>query len=1077
LRLLTDLAFPADDIPLKLEASLSGTEAFSLMSAGPFAVEELPEAPEDATLRRTLVPEGGAGEAEGRPVGWVFRRLALELSPADPSVGTLALSGEVLHGEYGTSLDTLPPMALQVLPPRLIADDLSVEEGGGDEGGGLTVKGTLSTSTSAKVKGDLSVSLVPSGAVGRPGGEAGGRSQVADAPVSGRPPGTADQQTLKVTIKDTLDLEWEVGREELGVGVGAMDAVLTLSTRKYGVLRVVVPDVLEMRRDVDYRTGAPAPDVPSPSPGDRVTITAPVVNKGKTAMEITPVLRLHARPASEGRDDNGQEPGGDTAASRRPLGELEGEIVTVMAGELEGEGESVKARWVWNVPADLPGITGDPTPMDIIASVILRYTDREGGAGEQSGPEARMFTISPGIVPAITSVVSGRERAVPGEGFPVRVTVVNQGGDDMAEAVIGLRAWLLPGRDGGSGDGAVPDTAPFTRLEKKARLERRPLTLDFNIPVPERRPDEGRGGSAGPPRRLAVETTISAGEAGARTRFFPSFATLLGKSVMELEVVRLPHGSRSRPSGGGRTPDGIHRFLFADEKVLESVTDGRLTHHLLNSNTFIYEYGGRVVDSLEWRERGLPLLPFYRSLFLNVLHTGKFSSQRLDAMAQSMEVRGTLIAGLCHRMLFPGRDVLPVGSVAFTGEKEALASRRTFSPGRWREWALGTAAKGSGEKEESKVSVRPFVRALGLKEADLSSGAPALAFSLEALAAGIGGGKRGADRSRAGKKAGPGVGAGRRGGSGTTAKAASGAAGAPAAHLEEMEALFTAARKGVRGARLKPLNRLWRGLSSFTGEDTPTPEGGSTPMEDLTRKVRLDGAAAVRAAGLATCVKAGFMAASSQSLGRLRRVTDEPFTDFLGVLRAEFYVHVLDAITERLLGAGEEYRKDLTPHLLMCGASAFPALRRDSRLIFGEFLRRARRYITNMRVRNTMAAVRGAVDVRPEDGYLEYAPGSEVGTSIEIANPTSERMSLTAILALPERGISIVEPESAYSEGLHFLPPVDVPAGGTRVTRLTFFIPEGEDMGDSRAAVALVPASRELLAELGGGRTLADGDG
>ena len=86
-------------------------------------------------------------------------------------------------------------------------------------------------------------------------------------------------------------------------------------------------------------------------------------------------------------------------------------------------------------------------------------------------------------------------------------------------------------------------------------------------------------------------------------------------------------------------------------------------------------------------------------------------------------------------------------------------------------------------------------------------------------------------------------------------------------------------------------------------------------------------------------------------------------------------------------------------------------------------------------------------------------------------------MSLTAILALPERGISIVEPEAAYSEGLHFLPPVDVPAGGSRVTRLTFFIPEGEDMGDSRAAVALVPASRELLAELGGGRTAADADG
>jgi hypothetical protein len=706
--------------------------------------------------------------------------------------------------------------------------------------------------------------------------------------------------------------------------------------------------------------------------------------------------------------------------------------------------------------------------MDIIASVILRYTDRDGGAKEQSGPEARMFTVSPGIVPAITSVVSGRERAIPGDDFPVRVTVVNQGGDDMAEAVIGLRAWLLPGRDGGSGDRAVPDTAPFTRMEEKTPLGRRPVTIDFNISVPERRPDEGREEAAGPPRRLAVETTISAGEAGARTRFFPSFATLIGKSVMELEVVRLPHGGRSRPSGGGRTPDGMHRFLFTDEKVLETVTDGRLTHHLLNSNTFIYVYGGRVVDSTEWKEKGLPLLPFYRSLFLNVLHTGKFSSQRLDALAQSMEVRGTLIAGLCHRMLFPGRDVLPVGSVVFTGEKEAIASRRTFSPGRWREWALGTAAKGKGEKgeskvavrpkEEGKVAVRPFVRALGLNEADLLSGAPALAFSLEALAAGIDGGKRGADRSRAGKNAGPGVGAGRKGGGGKTAKAASGAAGAPTGHLEEMETLFTAASKGVRGARLKPLNRLWRRLSSFTGEDTPTPEGGSTPIEDLTRSVRLDGAAAVRAAGLATCVKAGFMAASSQSLGRLRRATDEPFTDFLGILRAEFHVHVLDAITERLLGAGEEYRKDLTPHLLMCGASAFPALRRDSRLIFGEFLRRARRYITNMRVRNTLAAVRGAVDVRLEDGYLEYVLGSEVGTSIEIANPTSERMSLTAMLALPERGISIVEPEAAYSEGLHFLPPVDVPAGGTKVTRLTFFIPEGEDMGDSRAAVALVPA-------------------
>ena len=232
--------------------------------------------------------------------------------------------------------------------------------------------------------------------------------------------------------------------------------------------------------------------------------------------------------------------------------------------------------------------------------------------------------------------------------------------------------------------------------------------------------------------------------------------------------------------------------------------------------------------------------------------------------------------------------------------------------------------------------------------------------------------------------------------------------------------------------------------------------------------VRLEGADAVKAAGLASCLKASLMARSSICIERLNERREESFSDLLDFLAWEFYIYVADAIIGSLLDRAGSYRKDLTPHSLMAGSSLLDPLKKDAKRLLREFLRRARQYVANMRLRNALAAVRKPVEASFDNGVLDCVPGSETGAVLSMVNPTGEHLAIRPMLALPREGISVVEPEASYKDGMHILPAVDIPPGGRRDIRLTFFVPVGEDPGDSRGWVVLMPAERDVLPELGG---------
>jgi hypothetical protein len=130
-----------------------------------------------------------------------------------------------------------------------------------------------------------------------------------------------------------------------------------------------------------------------------------------------------------------------------------------------------------------------------------------------------------------------------------------------------------------------------------------------------------------------------------------------------------------------------------------------------------------------------------------------------------------------------------------------------------------------------------------------------------------------------------------------------------------------------------------------------------------------------------------------------------------------------------------------------------------------------------MEVRNTLAAVRESLEASVTDTYIEYAPGTEAGTVLELINPTDVDLKVRAAIALPERGISIMEPETTPVEDLQLLPPIELARGGRNSTRLTFFVPGGESPGDARAALVVMPAERELLSEIGGAGTSPESPG
>jgi hypothetical protein len=562
--------------------------------------------------------------------------------------------------------------------------------------------------------------------------------------------------------------------------------------------------------------------------------------------------------------------------------------------------------------------------------------------------------------------------------------------------------------------------------------------------------------------------------------FLPDFAMITGTSVMKIDVVRFQSipktvtGRRQRP-GPGET-DPLRPFLFNDERVLETSRDELLTIHRLNSNTFIYEYDGLVVDSSPWREKGRTLLPFYSALFLGVLHSGKYSRRRLERVGSAMERRGLALSGVCQRLLTPGGGDFPVGGLALVPGEDDGGRRRAskghsgkgprsrshsagrYSPGRWREWCV---ALPSGGSRGGKVGSKPdggIIATLGLTRKELSAEVPALGFLGDVLG-GAGGGGGSPDGAPLSTEKDKGTGRGHPG---------------VVTRLEEVEYAFIQATDGIRRAKVEPVEELYKSLSSFMGGLRPNVEAHASSSVDVLGKMGLRGHKAVRAAALCACYRAAFMAGASNALERLRKPEGEPFVHLVDILRAEFFIHVLDLLTEELLEAGGEYGKELTPHLLLCGTSSFAHVHRDSRSIFREFLERARRYVRNMEVRNTLAAVRGPLEASVTGASIEYAAGAEAGTTLEIHNPTRDVVKVCAAIALSEGGISILEPEATPVEDLQLLPIMEVPPKGRSSMELTFFIPAGESPGDARATLVVMPGERELLSEVGGAGTATE---
>ena len=112
---------------------------------------------------------------------------------------------------------------------------------------------------------------------------------------------------------------------------------------------------------------------------------------------------------------------------------------------------------------------------------------------------------------------------------------------------------------------------------------------------------------------------------------------------------------------------------------------------------------------------------------------------------------------------------------------------------------------------------------------------------------------------------------------------------------------------------------------------------------------------------------------------------------------------------------------------------------------------------------NQFNVIRGKQGMDVEEGYVKICEDPAVCN----INPSGRRNALLTASFVLLWVVPIT--------GLHLLPATTVPAGGSGSVPLTFFMPEGEEAGDARSYLVMLPSRRGLLAEMGAAGASPDG--